>query len=295
MMGRGSILMRERFVICLLMCAVITHLPAHGRDKKKTNADLTPLMVAASNCNLDQVKTLLGQGADVKALDAVGRDALTYASAQRTKAPDLALLCPDVVLTLTKAGADPWSARFYQSPELTQHKPTMIAVLRVEDMRRDAKDDKGKTMEKLADGIQGALSQNRMRMATIGDAGGLPVKGVRAAHYPIMKLNETRQKLRAAGFSEEDVIHPDRKRACSILGVDAVLEAALKDYAHADIGLATSSAGTIDYSLTDCRTGELLWRNDPAPVSEERGWIVRGFVKGGFTAISEVGLTLPRY
>jgi ankyrin repeat protein len=294
MMTRPNGITWKAFVVGSLMCAAITPLSAHGKKKNEPKTDLTPLMVAASNCNLDEVKALLRQGADIKALDGMGRDALTYASAQRTKPPDLALLCPDVVLALSKAGADPWSARFYQSPELTQHKPTKIAVLRVEDMRRDAKDNREKTIEKLTDGVQGALSQNRMRMATVGDAGGLPVKGVRAAHYPIMTLNETRQKLKAAGFSQEEVIHPERKRACSVLGVDAVFEANLKDYHHSDSVLMEESAAAMDYSLTDCRTGELLWRNAPAPISEERGWIVRGFISGS-TTMCEVGITLPRY
>jgi|SRR5579864_532047 len=295
MTGQSNGITWTAFVVGSLICAAIITLSAHGKKKDETKTNLTPLMVAASNCNLDEVKVLLGQGADIKALDGMGRDALTYASAQRTKPPDLALLCPDVVLALSKAGADPWSARFYQSPELTRHKPTKIAVLRVEDMRRDAKDNREKTMEKLTDGVQGALSQNRMRMATVGDAGGLPVEGVRAAHYPIMTLHETRQKLKAASFSEEEVLHPDRKRACSVLGVDAVFEAHLKDYHHSDSVLIEESAAAMDCSLTDCRTGELLWRNDPAPSSEERrGLIVRGFINGS-TSMCEVGITLPRY
>ena len=125
-------------------------------------------------------------------------------------------------------------------------------------------------------------------------AGGIPVL-VAPASYPIMKFSETRQKLMAAGFSEEDAAHPDRKRACSALGTDAVFELVLKDYGHTDILLETSSAASLEYWLTDCRTGELLWRNDPGTLSEERGWIVRGFIGGNFRILCEMGFTLPRY
>jgi hypothetical protein len=230
------------------------------------------------------------QGADFKARDEQGRDALTFASLQRTK--NLDLQCPDVIFALTKSGADPSATRFYQNPELTLHPPKQIAVLRVEDIRQSAK--KPVKLDDLAKGVEEALSQRRLRVSIHGFAAGVPVL-VEPASYPIMKLSEVRQKLVSAGLSEAETMHPDRKRACSILGTDAVLEVELKNYGHTDIGLITESAASLEYWLTDCRTGELVWRNDPGPLSEERGWIVRGFVGGNFRILSEMALSFPRY
>lgn len=166
-------------------------------------------------------------------------------------------------------------------------------MLRIEDIRQSER-KKPVKLNDLAKGIEEALSQKRLRVSNHGFAAGIPVF-VAAASYPIMKLSESRQKLVSAGFSEAGTMHPDRKRACSILGTDAVFEAVLKDYGHADIGLITESAASLEYRLTDCRTGELVWRNDPGTLSEERGWIVRGFVGGNFRILSEMGLSLPRY
>jgi hypothetical protein len=288
---------RSRLVCSALIISAMIVFPA-GRSSAKrekvqgTKSDATPLIAAASNCNLDQVNALLKQGADFKAHDGAGRDALTFASLQRTKS--LELQCPEVVLALTKAGADPSAARFYQSPELALHPPKEIAVLRVEDSRK-SNNSKPVKLKDLAKGVEEALPQTRLRMSIHGfAAGGISVL-VAPASYPIMKLSETREKLMAAGLSEEDATHPDRKRACSILGTDAVFEVVLKDYGHVDILLETESAASIEYWLTDCRTGELVWKNDPGQTGEERGWIVRGFIGGNFRILCEQGLTLPRY
>lgn len=271
-----------------LLCAAVIHLSANGKDHKKIKAGQTPLMVAASNCKVDEVKALLGQGADFKAVDGEGRDALTYASTQRTK--NLALKCPDVVLALTTAGADPWAARYYQSPELTLHPPTKVAVLRVTDERVTA--DNKANIEKFANDVEEVLSQKHLKFKNEGFAAGILVP-VAAVHYPIVPLNETLQKLRAAGFSEEDLIHPDRKRACATLGTDAVFEAAFKDFGHADILVATATAASLEFWITDCRTGQLLWKNDPGQVFEWRGFLIRGF--SGLRAQCEMAMTLPRY
>jgi hypothetical protein len=291
-MTYGSRLTWGALIVSALMAVPVSQVSASRKKIQGTKSDATPLIAAASNCNIDQVNALLKQGADFKAHDEAGRDALTFASLQRTK--NLDLQCPDVVLALTKAGADPSAARFYQSPELTLHPLKEIAVLRVEDTRK-SNNIKPVKLKDLAKGAEEALSQTRLRMSIHGfAAGGISVL-VAPASYPIMNLSETHEKLMAAGFSEEDATHPDRKRACSILGTDAVFEVVLKDYGHVDIGLETASAASLEYWLTDCRTGELLWRNDPGTTSEERGWIVRGFVGGSFRILCEMGLTLPRH
>lgn len=278
----------KALAVATVMCVAI-HSAAF--DKKKEEAkvvkpNLTPLMIAALSCNGNEVATLLGQGADAKALDARGNDALTFASVQRTK--DLILECPDVVTALTKAGADPWTANFYQNPELERRRPSKIAVLRVEDARA-AKDDRSKGF---AEGVEQALSQGRPRYTPVV-----------TPHYPIMRQSETREKLRAAGFSEEEIMHPDRKRACSVLEVDAVFEAVVSDYAHGlfaeNEGIVGPAVGTnreasLEYWLTDCRTGELLWRNKPGTVGVKRSFLATAFLSS-YTTICEQSITFPRY
>lgn len=291
-LGQQMKLTRAALLISALISLLVVPSSGKRKDEKGTKSIATPLIAAASNCNLDEVNALLKQGADFKAHDEEGRDALTFASLQRAK--NLHLQCPDVVLALTKVGADPSGARFYQSPDLTVHPPKEIAVLRIEDIRQSEKKKPVKISD-VANGAEEALSQRRLRISIHGfAAGGIPVL-VEPASYPIMKLSETQQKLVAAGFSEAEVMHPDTKRACSVLGTDAVFEAVLKDYSHADIGIATGTSVRLEYWLTDCRTGELVWRNDPGPLSEERGFIVRGFIGGNFRILFEMGLSLPRY
>ena len=146
--------------VSALMCVAITHSLALGKNKEQAKVVkpiFTPLMLAAMSCDEKQVTELLSQGADVKAVDARGNDALTFASTQRTK--DLTLQCPNVVLALTKAGADPWKANFYQSPEFNLHQPSKIAVIYVADIRGD-KDDRTKGF---TEGVEQALTQGRPR------------------------------------------------------------------------------------------------------------------------------------
>ncbi len=163
---------------------------------KAGKADLTPLMTAALSCDSSGVAAALEKGADVNARDLADNDALSFAAVSREK--DLSLQCPDVVTALVKAGADPWKARYYQVPDFEQHKPSRIAVLRVEDIRSE-KDEKSNLAEKFAEGIEQALSQSHPRAA-----------GVKAPHYPILTLRETRDKLAASGFQSNDLDHPDR-------------------------------------------------------------------------------------
>jgi hypothetical protein len=260
---------------------------------KAGKADLTPLMTAALLCDGSGVAAALQQGADVNARDSAGNDALSFAAVSREK--DLSLQCPDVVSALVKAGADPRKARYYQVPDFEQHKPSRIAVLRVEDIRGEM-DEKSNLAEKFAQGIEHTLSQANFR----GTAG-LQVKG---PHYPVMTLRETRDKLTAAGFQSDDPAHPDRKRACAALGVDAVLEAVVKDYGHGmkigeRVGLdvavgVTHSEASLEYWLSDCRSGELMWKSDPGPVEEKRGFIEKAWANG-FTRICEQTITLPRF
>jgi hypothetical protein len=212
-------------------------------EGKAGKTDLTPLMVAALSCDSSRVSALLQQGADVKARDSAGNDALSFAAVNRDE--DLSLKCPDVVAELLKAGADPRKARYYQMPHFQEHKPSRIAILRVEDTRTE-KNGNSNVAEKFADGIEHALSQSRARVAA-----------VTVPHYPILTLAETRDKLAAAGFQGDDLTHPDRTRACAALGVDAVFEAVVKDYGHGFLFngniLGTHGESSLEYWLTDCR------------------------------------------
>ncbi len=94
------------------------------------------------------------------------------------------------------------------------------------------------------------------------------------------------------------VEHPDRKRACAALGVDSVFEAVVKDYGHgfrldADV-LGTHGEASLEYWLTDCRSGELIWTSDPGLVGEKRGFLAKALLNG-FTLICEQTITLPRF
>jgi hypothetical protein len=275
--------------VLALMCVAITHSFALGKNKEEAKVVkpiFTPLMLAAMSCDETQVTALLSQGADVKAVDARGNDALTFASTQRTK--DLTLQCPNVVLALTKAGADPWKANFYQSPEFNLHRPSKIAVIYVADIRA-AKDDRTKGF---TEGVEQALTQHMPRYTPVV-----------TPHYPIMRLSETREKLKAAGFSDSETLHPDRKRACSVLGVDAVFEAVIKSFSHGffvdnepyvGTSVGINSEASPEYWLTDCRTGELLWRNNPSSVGVQRSLLAAAFTNGS-TALCEQAITFPRY
>jgi len=275
-------------VSALMFLAVSCPL-AFGKDKKEPVVDkpvLTPLMLAAMSCDEKEVTRLLGQGADVNAVDARGNDALTFASIQRTK--DLTLQCPNVVLALTKSGADPWKANFYQSPEFNFRQPSRIAVIYVADVR-GAKDDRTKGF---TEGVEQALTQGRPRYTP-----------VITPHYPIMRLEETREKLKAAGFSDAEVMRPDRKRACSVLGVDAVFEAIIKGFSRGFfvaynpvLGTSVGVNGEVnpEYWMTDCSTGELLWKNNPSSVGVQRSLLAAAFTNGS-TTLCEQAITFPRY
>jgi hypothetical protein len=279
----------KALAVFAVMCVAITHSVAEGKNKEQVTVvkpNLTPLMLAAMSCDEKGVTALLSQGADVKAVDARGNDALTFASVQRTK--DMLLQCPNVVLALTKAGADPWKANFYQSPEFNLHQPSKIAVIYVADIRGE-KDDRTKGF---TEGVEQALTQGMPRYTP-----------VITPHYPIMKLSEVREKLKAGGFTDAEALHPDRKRACSVLGVDAVFEAVVKGYAHGFFvdnepivgpSVGINNEVNPEYWLTDCGTGELLWRNNPSSVGVQRSLLAAAFTNGS-TTLCEQAITFPRY
>jgi len=249
-----------------------------GSSNAPVNLGFTPLMTAALTCDETRVTALLQQGADFRETDSFGNNALTLASSRRTN--DMSLQCPGVVSALTKAGADPWSARFYQNPDLQTRQLTKIAVLRIEDTRSTRK---GNGENALAEAVEAALS-NKIPVAT----------PVTPPHYPILKLSEAREKLKSAGFSEQEVLRPERRRACSVLGVSAVFEAHSRDYTHMQVGVTESSAAKIEYELTDCKTGDLLWRKDYGTYGETRGFLA-GLVSSSYAAVCEQTITIPRY
>jgi hypothetical protein len=58
--------------------------------------------------------------------------------------------------------------------------------------------------------------------------------------------------------------------------------------------MGTNSEASLEYWLTDCRTGELLWRNNPSAVGVQRSLLLTAFTKS-YTAICEQAITFPRY
>jgi hypothetical protein len=65
----------------------------------------------------------------------------------------------------------------------------------------------------------------------------------------VIKLNETRERLKAAGFSNADAVNPDAKKACSVLNVDSVFETKLIDYSHLNLVAELGSAASLEFSL----------------------------------------------
>ena len=58
--------------------------------------------------------------------------------------------------------------------------------------------------------------------------------------------------------------------------VPAVLEVELKDYRSKDIGVMAGSGVEICFTLSDCNSGELLWKSD-VPENEARGFLIKAF------------------
>jgi hypothetical protein len=247
---------------------------------------VTPLMAAAGHCDLQTVRSLLTPSADLSAVDAQGRDALSHASLNVNNGFSYAkvrtLKCPDVVVALRQAGADPWRAKFYQSPRLIDKRPQMIALLSVEDDREN-KGDSANVTQNLTHAVEDTLKAK--------------VTWVKGGHialrYPIMKLDEVRQKLRTAGFSDIETIHPDRGRSCTVLGADSVFEVHLKDFRTKDVGVLSATGAGLDFALTDCSTGELLWASRDE-ISEARGFLLRALASG-WRNLCETALDLPPY
>jgi hypothetical protein len=249
------------------------------------------LRYAAVACDLPTLKTLIASGVDISAADASGFDALSRASLNRHDMREKLqfgwkLICPQAVEALTGAGADPWKAKFYQNPRLDELQPGMIAVIRVEDNRRD-KGQSEKLMEEMTDGVEQQLAGHVARNS--------PRLG-----YPVLSLNEARKRLLASGFSAEDAIAPDRIKACKALGVDSVFEASLEDYRSRSAGIVSAAGMRLKFALIDCKGGELLWRSDQDYTLAE-GFLVRSFGGGKLKQVitgfvdGNAAVEFPRY
>ena len=282
----------------LMACATGQSAEAKKHQPPPTTG-IDGLLYAAATCDMPTVKSLIASGVDLSAKDATGFDVLSRASLDRdTKLweswglhkPRIKtawkLTCPSAVAALTAAGADPWKARFYQSPRLNESQPESIALIRVED-NRETKGKSGNLMEEMTSAVESQLG---------GHAGA----SVFHLGYPVISLNETRQKLLAAGFSAEDSAAPDRAKACKALGVDGVFEASLEDYRSSSAAIVVASGFKIKMALSDCKSGEPLWRLDQDYTLSE-GILVRAFGGGkikqiidGFTS-GDPALGFPPY
>lgn len=58
--------------------------------------------------------------------------------------------------------------------------------------------------------------------------------------------------------------------------MDSVFEASLEDYRSRTPGIVSAAGMRMQFNLTDCKTGELLWRSDQDYTLAE-GWIISRF------------------
>jgi hypothetical protein len=241
----------------LLVGAVMISAPWQGVEARKEKSHPTTgpegLFYAAGGCVMPLLKSLIASGVSLTVTDAQGFDALSHASLNRDMRPykpktAYKLNCPQAVTALTEAGADPWKAGLYQNPSLNDTQPETIAVISVTDNRAE-KGKSEKIMQEMTHGVELQLH---------GGHG----PGKLHLSYPIVPLNDARQKLLAAGFSADEAIAPDRTKACKVLGTDSVFEASLEDYRSKNVGVASSAGMRMKFALTDCKTGNLLWRSD---------------------------------
>jgi hypothetical protein len=261
------------------------------KPKKVPTTDAEKLDAAIASCDIPALKSLISSGVDISVTDATGYDALSRASLMREERlykqkVAWKLTCPAAVTSLTEAGADPWKAKFYQSPRLNENQPEMIAIISVED-NRENKGDSERLLQEMTHGVEIQLG------------GYSRVGSNRHLAYPILKLSEVRQKLRTSGFSEEDTVAPDRLKACKALGVDSVFESSLESYRSKNVGIASSAGMRMKFTLTDCKTGELLWRSDQ-DYTLATGWLigasggakVQEIITGSVSGIPAVGFPL---
>lgn len=262
---------------------------AQGKTTLESKAsNKVGLLSAVQSCDLPTLNAFIASGVNLSGSEfspAALNDALSLASQNRVttlRSDDhirWTLKCPPAVVALTQAGADPWKAAFYQNPRLDHARPKMIAIIRVDDVRQ-VKQNSGEIVEEMTDGVETQLhGGNRINLK-----------------YPIIGLNQARQKLRTSGFSAEDTMAPDRTKACNALGVDSVLEASMVDFGSKSIGIASAAAMRMRFILTDCNTGELLWGSDRY-YSLQTGWLIRGSrIKRIITGFADApALAFPAY
>jgi hypothetical protein len=257
--------------VCWTVCAAKTKPPMTDTDR---------LRAAAGSCDVSQMKSLLAAGADINAADDKGLDALSYASrnvypvatVRWNIAKQFRLKCPESVTTLTQAGANPRTAKIYHNPKLDQNPPRLVAIISVQ----DARETKG-----------GGLSVDEKLAAAVEDA-------FRGRRYSFLTLNDVRQKLRTAGFSESETVNPDPLKACKALGADAVFQTTLKDFRKKNIGIEEGTATNVEFNFTDCETGELLFRNNTGEITEARGFLIKHFISG-FEMVCGSEMEIPDY
>ena len=237
----------------------------------KCTGGFTALMVAAVKGRTEVVRLLLSRGADVSARSDIGLDALCLASQERQGGKKQALpKYPETIQALLDGGASPAMTLCFIDPDYLIKAPRSFAILPVEDLRTaDEKKSDGELPAKLAEGLKKELSSRK---------------------YEILPAVEVQKKFSAGGGQEP---HPRTSAACSLAGTDAIFQVQLLASKKRSYGIADVSGMAVASSLTDCRSGRILWK-DWNIYAEYRGFIIARFVSGARMIASIISLQMPR-
>jgi uncharacterized protein len=240
---------------------------------------LTALMTASSRGNTEIVRLLLSRGANVRAKSDHGYDALSYASMDRHDA-----IAPfgawkqalpkhaDTLRALMESGATPEEALRFIDPDYLTKGPRSVALLPVLDSR--TAEEKSKALE-----LPGKLG------AAFAKAFGSRKYAVHAPDSLAIKLGGA-----SAGASERADLSAN---VCSAKLADAVLDLQLMGSSARTFVALDASAMAIKSSLTDCRSGQLLW-TEFGVYGESRGFIIARFISGARIIAEDVASRLPR-
>lgn len=242
----------------------------------KHKQGLTALMVAAYKGRTEVVRLLVSRGADFEMRSDLGYDALCYASLDRhrpvrnVKKEGLPKH-PETVQVLLDAGASPSTSVCFIDPDYLKKAPRSIAILPIQDLRTT---EEKKSAPEFATKLAEALA-----------------KGIKSRKYDILPATDAQKRLGAA--ANADLEQPiGAGAACASVGTDAILQLQLLGSAKRTIIVADASAVAISLSLTDCKSGQIFWKENDT-YSEARGFIIARFVSGARMIADVMASRLP--